>query len=117
MNLGEGFPSRWLKKTDLNNEGKDDTVLTIKSGTMETMGQGENQENKAVLWFNETDKGFVLSAKCNYDRIVDIFGTDDTSKLAGKRIALYFNPDVTFGNKTTGGVRIRDTEPDEPIPF
>jgi len=37
----------------------------------------------------------------------------DTDELKGKKISLYVDHEVSFGGKTTGGIRVRATAPDE----
>lgn len=101
MNIGQAFASKWLKSSDI---GDDDLVLTISDVVIETVGQGEQEEQKPVVYFTETDKGLVLN-KTNADSIAKLHGPE-TDEWAGKRIAL-FATEVDFGGKQVLALRVR----------
>lgn len=105
MNINNAFPSKWLKSGDI--EG-DDLVLTIARVEIETVGQGEDAEQKPIVYFDETEKGLVLN-KTNADSIARLHGPE-TDAWTGKRIAL-FSTEVDFGGKQTLALRVRLKSP------
>jgi len=105
MKVGKYFTGKHLAKEDL--EGKEHKA-TIKSAKIEMVGNEEQgQEQKVVIYFQEFDKGLALNAT-NYQVIVDVCnGSDDTDDWIGHSFILYVDPDVMFGKKKVGGLRIR----------
>jgi hypothetical protein len=105
MNIQNAFPSKWLKSGDVE-EG--DLNLTIKSVQIEDIGQGDNQETKPVIYFDETDKGMVLN-KTNADTISRLH-TPETDNWIGKKISI-FATEVDFAGKQTLALRVRMKAP------
>jgi hypothetical protein len=105
MNINNAFPSKWLKSGDVE---EDDLILTISRVAMEDIGQGENQENKPVLYFEETEKGMVLN-KTNAEAISRLH-TPETDNWIGKKIAI-FATEVDFAGKQTLALRVRMKAP------
>jgi hypothetical protein len=68
--------------------------------------QGAEPEMKWCLSFHESDKPLVLNAT-NIQLCEHIFGSDDTDHWIGKKIVLYTDPNVSFGGKLVGGIRVR----------
>ena len=110
MNMNEAFPSKYLAKEDLDQ--KKDTVVTICSGDYEEVGS--DRDRCPVIYFEEHEKGLVVN-KTNMGRMFAAHSVTDTDELKGKRISLYVDHEVSFGGKTTGGIRVRATEPDLPF--
>lgn len=106
MNINNSFPSKWLKSGDI--EDGTDLVLTIKAVEIETVGQGEDAEEKPVIYFNETEKGLVLN-KTNAATIAALY-TPETDNWTGKKVAL-FSTEVPFGSKMTVALRVRTKAP------
>jgi len=82
---------------------------------MEKVGQENNQEMKAVLYFEGTEKGLVLN-KINSTTIGDAYGFE-TNSWAGCRIELYH--DFTeFAGKRVECIRVRtpSTQVNAPAP-
>lgn len=99
MNIDAAFPSKYLKGADLN--GK--TVrVTIERMEIEEVGDGDR---KPVLYFAGKDKGLALN-RINADTISSSFG-HETDDWAGKIIEIYFDPNVYYGPKKVGGLRVR----------
>ena len=105
MNINNAFPIRWIKSGDL---GDGDMVVTVKSCSVETVGQGENAEDKPVLYFEESEKGMVLNVT-NANTIAGLYGPE-TDGWIGKRIAL-FATEVDFAGKQTLAIRVRMKSP------
>ena len=103
--------SNYLKKEDCD----PDILLTIKSKEAKNMAwQGEPEDMKWVLYFEESMKGFVVSNLINQDMLIDIMGTDDLNKWVGKKIVLYVNPDIEHKGKRVGGIRVRAPKNQQP---
>jgi hypothetical protein len=54
-------------------------------------------------------KQLVLRTTCNRRALVHMFGAD-TKNWRGKTITIYHDPDVKFGGKLVGGIRIKETK-------
>lgn len=104
--------SSYLQKSDVN--GEDGINVTIRGVKFEEVG--DEKEKKAVLYFQEHEKGMVLNLT-NKDRLKHATGEHTTQGIQGKRIGLFNDPTVMFGAKMTGGIRIRKATTDEGTPF
>lgn len=95
---------KYLGKSDFSEDGN---WYTIKDVTDESVEDKDgNTENKYVLYFNEFEKGLILN-EGNREAVVEATGTSTTDFMVGKKVNVYHDPDVSFGGKRTGGVRIR----------
>lgn len=82
-------------------------LVTIKEIFQENVAkEGAPEELKWCLGFNETEKPLVLNAT-NGQIIASITKQDDTDHWIGHKIVLYDDPNVSFGGKLVGGVRVR----------
>jgi hypothetical protein len=72
----------------------------------EVTAPGKGTETRLVLYFDGLKKGLVLNT-ANAEALAEITGTDDYEKWSDKPVQLYTDPDVTFGKKKVGGIRIR----------
>lgn len=108
MNITTSFPSKYLKAADLQGhtvEVKIDRVV------LEEVGQGNDAEDKPVIYFQGKEKGIVLN-KVNSSTIAGTYG-DETDNWSGKPLSIY--PDKTsFRGDIVPCLRVRvpDTEPD-----
>lgn len=102
MNIENAFPSKYLKSGDIP-DGQD-LILTISRVVIETVGQGEDAEQKPIVYFSETTKGLILN-KVNSNSIKGMY-TPETDNWTGNRIALYAT-EVTYGAAPTLGIRVR----------
>src|SRR5580700_9421758 len=100
MRRGDVFPSKWLQASDI----EDDTEVTISNVITEEMPDGEVE--KSVVYFRELDKGLILNIS-NWNAIEELTGQEDSDDWEGHKITLFFNPDVEYKGKKTGGIRIR----------
>ena len=88
----------YLKKEDFPQPA----ALTIRELKQEKL----QDESKIVLYFHENDKGLVLN-KTNAELIARELDTVQIEEWVGKKITLYNDPNVSFGGKLTGGVRVQ----------
>jgi len=86
-------------------QGVEVTIAKIKKEKI-TNPVGVESE-KFVLYFEEIKEyGLVLGAKINRKMLMAKLGSD-SSKWAGKKIIIYCDPNVRFGRKVVGGIRIK----------
>lgn len=104
MNITAAFPSKFLRAADLES----DATFTIKKVDIETVGQGNDADEKPVVYFKETDKGLALN-KTNANTIANLYG-GETNEWVGKQVTL-FPTEVDFGGKQTLAIRVRSKKP------
>lgn len=113
MKIGSAFPGgKTLKQEDI---GDRHVRVYIDRVEVETLGQGDDQETKPVLYFRGKDKGLALN-KTNAETITDICGSDETDDWRGKSIILYVDKNVRMGDKRVGGIRVRADQAAKPVP-
>lgn len=107
MRIGEMKESKYLKKEDVGT-GKLVTIKRLEKSNV----SGDNQEpdEKYVLFFNEFDKGMVLNWT-NIQLIAHAVGSEETDNWIGKKIVIYEDPNVSYGGKLVGGIRVRAPKP------
>jgi len=96
--------SKYLAKEDVGIPGVN---LTIAKFTRETVGQGNDAGEKAVLWFKENDYKPMVLNKTNKNRIKHFLGATTAEEVIGKQVNVYNDPDIEYGGEITGGLRIR----------
>ena len=85
--------------------------MTITHLTQEDLAmQGQPPDMKWIVHFKEC-KPLVLNST-NGQLIAQALTSPETDDWAGKEIALYNDPNVSFGGKLTGGVRARAVQAD-----
>jgi hypothetical protein len=98
----EMLPSKYLKKTDFERP----TMLTISRLEQENVGFGDEVEQKWVMYFEEMERGLVMNS--TNIRLAELAcNSDDTDDWTGKKIVLYDDPNISFGGKLVGGIRLR----------
>jgi hypothetical protein len=103
MNVNELKSSKFLKRTDVG----DGMLVTIASVAQENVAkEGAPEELKWCMHFEEVDKPMVLNST-NGAIIAKYTGSDDSDGWIGKKIVLYDDPNVSFGGKLVGGIRVR----------
>lgn len=95
--------SKFLKKEDV---GKGALLTVTGCKQFNVAMQGADPEMKWCLLFAEVDKPLVLNST-NIQLCEHVFGSDDTDEWVGKKIVLYTDPNVPFGGKLVGGIRVR----------
>ena len=95
--------AKYLKKEDVPSP-VNTSILWIKEEEVTAPGKGT--ETRLVLYLDGLKKGLVLNT-ANAEALAEITGTDDYEKWSDIPIQLYVDPDVTFGGKKVGGIRIR----------
>ena len=107
MKIGQMTTSKYLKGADVDPP----RLLTFRSFKKENVAKAdEPEEHKWVAYFDGEDKGLVLN-KVNLERAARALGSDDTDDWIGKPIVVFYDPNVEFGGKLVGGIRLRAPKP------
>src|SRR5215468_9006842 len=85
MKRSEIFPSRFLKSIDLGGKPVD---VEIERAVYETIGKGEDQQQKLVVHFKGGKLKPLVCNVTNFDSIAEIAG-GDTDAWPGYRVQLY----------------------------
>jgi hypothetical protein len=108
--LGSGH---YLKKEDLS-DPVDTELLWVKEETV--TARGKDPKTQLVAYFEGLSKGLPLNA-ANSETLLEMTGTEDPNEWKDVALQLYVDPDVTYGGKKTGGIRIRKPAPvSVPVP-
>ena len=78
-------------------------TLTITSARAERF-EGDAKP-KLVLSFQETGKDLILN-RANIETLVAMYQTEDTANWIGRHVTLFVDPNVTFGGRRVGGIRV-----------
>ncbi len=103
MNMNDMFPSKWLAKEDVLARPGEVWNVTISLAERQMVKGQFGQEEKTILHMSGA-KPMILN-KSNGKTLVRAFGNSEN--WPGKLIELYVDPDVEYGGKVTGGIRIR----------
>ena len=101
MNINDAFPSKYLKASDLPEEGSQQ--FTIERIEIEEVGQEKTR--KPVIYFEEDNKGLVCN-KTNARTIAKVLGTEQFEEWAGKKINLY-RAEVDFQGEMIEAIRVK----------
>src|SRR6201986_2947216 len=101
--------SKFLRKEDFD----EDRVMTIKGVRLEDM-PGDQGEQKWVLYFKEEAKGMALNVTTI--RVLEQAYGDDTDHWVGNKVMVYVDPNVSFGGKVVGGLRLGTPKKSKPAP-
>ena len=102
MNIDSAFPSKYIKASDLPEDGVA-VPVTIKEVVTEEIGR--DKQVKPVIYFKGQDKGFVAN-KTNCNTIAKALGSRDTDDWEGKTILLY-STEVQFGDEMVESIRVK----------
>lgn len=98
MNINEAFPSKYLKASDIPEEGR---VCVISRVDEEEVGR--DKEVRPILYFEGVEKGVVLN-KTNATNISKLYGFE-TDDWVGKKVMIG-TAWVDFNGQSTEGIRI-----------
>lgn len=102
MRKNEAFPSNYLGKEDVQTP----IVATCGSVAMGMIKGEHGEDNKPVMtWQEQHIKPLILN-NANWATLEDAYGSD-SDMWRGKPIEVYADPNVMFGTKRVGGVRLR----------
>lgn len=105
MNVNELKSSKFLKRQDVGAG----VLATIRDVVQENVAkEGAPEELRWCMHFEESnlDKPMVLNST-NGQIIAKIAGSEESDNWIGTKIVLYDDPNVSFGGKLVGGIRVR----------
>lgn len=91
--------SKFLRKEDFD----EDRIMTIRGVKLEDM-PGDDGQQKWVLYFREEAKGMALNVTTI--RVLEKAFGDDSDQWVGKKVKVYVDPNVSFGGRVVGGLRL-----------
>lgn len=101
--IGQMLESKYLKGSDVEH----DTVVTItKVGQGNIAKPGDEAELKWMVRFEELSKPMILNST-NIKRLAKACQSEDTDDWVGKKVVVYFDPDIEFAGNVVGGLRIK----------
>lgn len=110
MHISAFKQSKFLTRADVG----PGMLVTIKSLSQEDIAkEGAPEELKWCMYFAETEKPLVVNAT-NAAIIASVTKSEETNDWSGHKIVLYDDPNVSFGGKLVGGIRVR--APRQPKP-
>lgn len=99
--------SKFLKQSDVQSAHGPFVLWTVHGvERVNVAKEGAEPEYKWGMTFEESDKPLVLNST-NIQLCERIFGSDDTDHWNGKKLVLYVDPNVSYGGKVVGGIRVR----------
>jgi hypothetical protein len=82
-------------------------LVTIKDIHQENVAkQGAPEELRWCMSFDECEKPMVLNST-NGQICAQIFKSEESDDWIGQKIVIYDEPNVSFGGKLVGGIRVR----------
>lgn len=102
MNIDAAFPSKYIKSSDLPEDG---VAVPFTITSVETEEIGKDKQIKPVIYFKGHDKGMVAN-KTNCNTIAKALGSRDTDDWVGKTILLY-STEVQFGDEMVESIRVK----------
>lgn len=101
--INDMIESKFLKQADV---GSGVLATVCKIAQYNVAMQGAEPDMKWCLEFKELDKPLVLNST-NMHILEAITGSDNSDDWMGKQIVLYTDPNISFGGKIVGGIRVR----------
>lgn len=102
MKADELIPSKFLKQSEVSDEP---TVTVVSLKKENVAREDEDADYKYTVKFKEFEKPLVLNST-NIKRMAKALG-DDTDDWIGGKVILYVDPDIEYGGKVVGGIRVR----------
>ncbi len=103
MHIGALKQSKFLTRADVGRG----LLVTIRGVHQENVAkEGAPEELRYCLSFDEVEKPMVLNST-NGQIIAGIIKSEETDNWTGHKIVIYDDPNVSFGGKLVGGIRVR----------
>jgi hypothetical protein len=118
MKRHEALPSKYLSKEDFETPA----TCQIKEVVSEEVQGEHGMETKPVLYIDQANtavdkaRGIIVNGT-NWDSIVEITDENDSDNWGGKLVEIYHEPNVMFGRKKVGGIRVREASTDSAAAF
>lgn len=101
--IGEMIESKYLKQSDVEEETE---VTIVKVGQLNVAKEDEQPELKWAVRFQELKKPMILNST-NIQLLAKACESEDTDDWVGKKVVIYADPNVSFGGKLVGGLRVK----------
>ena len=101
--IGEMIESKYLKQSDVEEETE---VTVVKVGQINVAREDQEPEMKWAVRFQEFKKPMVLNST-NIQLLAKACESEDTDDWIGKKVIIYSDPNVSFGGKLVGGLRVK----------
>ncbi len=112
MHISQLKQSRFLTRADVGAGA----LATIEQIFQDNVAkEGAPEELRWCIKFSEIEKPMVLNST-NGQIIAGICKSEDTDHWAGHKVVLYDDPNVSFGGKLVGGIRVRAPRNQAPKP-
>lgn len=123
MQIGKYRKSKWLKKEDVAELDEGQRLTTVEAILEEQVGD----DIKPVIYFKGIEKAWAANMT-GLEALAEMSGSQDTEDFVGIRIEIYVDPDVRYGGKRVGGIKLRpaplnkgpqgsDAKFDDSVPF
>ncbi len=106
--LNLAFGSQYLSKEDVGGKKLRTRIAKVRKKMVE-QGDGKGEKLKFLLFFDTVEKPLILNAT-NKDRLIDGVSSKKPASWVGTTVGLYVDPDVSFGGKRIGGLRLKVLE-------
>jgi hypothetical protein len=104
----------YLSKDDLQGRATNVVLAGVELSDVKDNETGKT-EKRLVVSFVGKEKTLILN-RTNCEALETICGTDDYGRWPGHAVQLYTDPNIKFGGKTVGGLRIRAVNNSKPAP-
>jgi hypothetical protein len=94
---------KYLKREHVTEEGSTHKVVSCGE---ETINSADGESEMKWILHLENLKPIILNAT-NIRRCVAAFGTSETDDWVGRPIVCYDDPEIEFGGRQVGGIRLR----------
>lgn len=98
------YTGSYIKAEYLRDNHGGEWTLTVADGSEIT--RFDDGTTQVVLQFEETDLHLGLN-KTNFNRIAELLNEPNSDNWAGASVTIYDDPNVMYGGKRIGGVRVK----------
>jgi len=102
-NINQMIESKYLKQSDLDGEVE---VTILKVGQLNVAREDAEPEMKWAAKFQEFKKPMVLNST-NLQLLAKACESEESEEWIGKKVVIYADPNVSFGGKLVGGLRVK----------
>ena len=95
--------SKYLKQSDVEYETE---VTILKIGQINVAREDEQPEMKWAVRFQELKKPMVLNST-NLQLLAKACDSEESDDWIGKKVTIFADPNVSFGGKLVGGLRVK----------
>ncbi len=111
MDFNDFRNSEYLTQRDIKNLSPEERRVTVDRVGADRVG--EEKKNKVVTHFASLEKELVTNIT-NCEVLAEIAGSANTVDWPGAHVEIYVDPNVTFGGKRCGGIRLRPIAIEKP---